>query len=159
MYIVGGFINFVLGKINSVLLNCYFFEIHDDMGYIVKFVVTGVEMFKKLLDQGQAGDNVGLLLRGVEREDIIRGQVLAKAGSIKPHTKFEAEVYVAYQLHQKQHNKNEPHHPLLYLSEDRQRHKGSNGPNLECNGEEYTHPARVSQVEKMYDMDSRYDRS
>jgi len=59
-----------------------------------KVVVTGVEMFKKLLDQGQAGDNVGLLLRGVEREDIVRGQVLAKAGSIKPHTKFEAEVYV-----------------------------------------------------------------
>ncbi len=59
-----------------------------------KVVVTGVEMFKKLLDQGQAGDNVGLLLRGVEREDIVRGQVLAKPGSIKPHTKFEAEVYV-----------------------------------------------------------------
>jgi len=59
-----------------------------------KVVVTGVEMFKKLLDQGQAGDNVGLLLRGVEREDIVRGQVLAKPGSIKPHTKFEGEVYV-----------------------------------------------------------------
>jgi elongation factor Tu len=59
-----------------------------------KVVVTGVEMFKKLLDQGQAGDNVGLLLRGVEREDIVRGQVLAKPGTIKPHTKFEAEVYV-----------------------------------------------------------------
>lgn len=59
-----------------------------------KIVVTGVEMFKKLLDQGQAGDNVGLLLRGVEREDIVRGQVLAKPGTIKPHTKFEAEVYV-----------------------------------------------------------------
>ncbi|MFO0780699.1 MAG: elongation factor Tu [Candidatus Gracilibacteria bacterium] len=59
-----------------------------------KVVVTGVEMFKKLLDQGQAGDNVGLLLRGVEREDIVRGQVLAKPGTIKPHTKFESEVYV-----------------------------------------------------------------
>lgn len=59
-----------------------------------KVVVTGVEMFKKLLDQGQAGDNVGLLLRGVEREDIERGMVLAKPGTIKPHTKFEAEVYV-----------------------------------------------------------------
>ncbi len=59
-----------------------------------KVIVTGVEMFKKLLDQGQAGDNVGLLLRGVEREDIVRGQVLAKAGSIKPHTKFESQVYV-----------------------------------------------------------------
>jgi len=59
-----------------------------------KVVVTGVEMFKKLLDQGQAGDNVGLLLRGVEREDIIRGQVVCKAGTITPHTKFESEVYV-----------------------------------------------------------------
>ncbi|MBI2212178.1 MAG: elongation factor Tu [Acidobacteria bacterium] len=60
----------------------------------VKKVVTGVEMFKKLLDQGQAGDNVGLLLRGVERKDVERGQVLAKPGSITPHTKFKAEVYV-----------------------------------------------------------------
>ena len=59
-----------------------------------KTVVTGVEMFKKLLDQGQAGDNVGLLLRGVEREDIERGMVLAKTGSITPHTTFEAQVYV-----------------------------------------------------------------
>ncbi len=59
-----------------------------------KVVVTGVEMFKKLLDQGQAGDNVGLLLRGVEREDIVRGQVIAKAGSITPHTTFESEVVV-----------------------------------------------------------------
>ncbi len=57
-------------------------------------VCTGVEMFKKLLDQGQAGDNVGILLRGIEREGIERGQVLAKPGSIKPHTKFECEVYV-----------------------------------------------------------------
>jgi len=56
--------------------------------------VTGVEMFKKLLDQGQAGDNVGCLLRGVERDEVMRGQVLAKPGSIKPHTKFEGEVYV-----------------------------------------------------------------
>lgn len=59
-----------------------------------KTVVTGVEMFKKLLDQGQAGDNVGVLLRGVERTDIERGQVLAKPGSITPHTEFDAEVYV-----------------------------------------------------------------
>lgn len=59
-----------------------------------KVVVTGVEMFRKLLDQGQAGDNVGLLLRGVEREDIERGQVCAKAGSINPHTEFECQVYV-----------------------------------------------------------------
>ncbi|MFA5926851.1 MAG: elongation factor Tu [Patescibacteria group bacterium] len=58
-----------------------------------KTVVTGVEMFKKQLDQGQAGDNVGLLLRGIEREDIERGQVLAKPGSITPHTEFEAEIY------------------------------------------------------------------
>ena len=59
-----------------------------------KVVVTGVEMFKKLLDQGQAGDNVGCLLRGIERDDIERGQVLAKPGSVKPHTKFIARVYV-----------------------------------------------------------------
>src|SRR5437762_565322 len=59
-----------------------------------KTVVTGVEMFRKLLDEGQAGDNVGCLLRGVKREEIERGQVLAKPGSITPHTKFKAEVYV-----------------------------------------------------------------
>jgi elongation factor Tu len=59
-----------------------------------KTVVTGVEMFRKLLDQGQAGDNVGCLLRGVKREDIQRGQVLSKPGSITPHTKFEAQIYV-----------------------------------------------------------------
>jgi len=59
-----------------------------------KTVVTGVEMFRKLLDQGQAGDNVGVLLRGTKRDEIERGQVLAKPGSITPHTKFEAEVYV-----------------------------------------------------------------
>ena len=59
-----------------------------------KVVVTGVEMFKKLLDEGRAGDNVGCLLRGIEREEIERGQVLAKPGSIKPHTKFIAQVYV-----------------------------------------------------------------
>ena len=61
---------------------------------IRKVTVTGVEMFRKLLDQGQAGDNVGILLRGIEREELLRGQVLAKAGSITPHTKFKAEVYV-----------------------------------------------------------------
>ena len=60
----------------------------------VKTVCTGVEMFRKLLDQGQAGDNVGILLRGTKREDVERGQVLAKPGSITPHTKFDAEVYV-----------------------------------------------------------------
>ena len=59
-----------------------------------KTTCTGVEMFRKLLDEGQAGDNVGVLLRGTKREDVERGQVLAKPGSINPHTKFEAEVYV-----------------------------------------------------------------
>ncbi|MGE5557545.1 MAG: elongation factor Tu, partial [Bacillota bacterium] len=59
-----------------------------------KSVVTGVEMFRKLLDQAQAGDNIGVLLRGIDRKDVERGQVLAKPGSITPHTKFESEVYV-----------------------------------------------------------------
>ena len=59
-----------------------------------KTIVTGVEMFRKLLDQGQAGDNVGLLLRGTKKEDVERGQVLCKPGTIKPHAKFEGEVYV-----------------------------------------------------------------
>ena len=59
-----------------------------------KVTVTGVEMFRKLLDEGQAGDNVGILLRGIERDELQRGQVLAKTGSITPHTKFKAEVYV-----------------------------------------------------------------
>ena len=59
-----------------------------------KTTVTGVEMFRKLLDQGQAGDNIGALLRGVKREDIERGQVLAAPGSITPHTKFKAECYI-----------------------------------------------------------------
>jgi elongation factor Tu len=56
--------------------------------------VTGVEMFRKMMDEGQAGDNVGLLLRGIERDEVERGQVVAKPGSITPHTKFEGEVYV-----------------------------------------------------------------
>ena len=60
----------------------------------IKTTVTGVEMFRKLLDQGEAGDNVGVLLRGTKREEVERGQVLAKPGSITPHTKFEAEIYV-----------------------------------------------------------------
>ena len=64
------------------------------LGASKKSVVTGVEMFRKILDDGQAGDNVGLLLRGVGKEEIERGMVLAKPGSIKPHTKFKAEVYV-----------------------------------------------------------------
>ena len=60
----------------------------------IKTVCTGVEMFRKLLDQGQAGDNIGVLLRGVEKNDVERGQVLAKPGTIKPHTKFKGEVYI-----------------------------------------------------------------
>ena len=64
--------------------------IHDTR----KTVVTGVEMLRKLLDEGEAGDNIGALLRGTRREDVERGQVLAKPGSITPHTDFEAEVYV-----------------------------------------------------------------
>jgi len=59
-----------------------------------KTIVTGVEMFRKLLDQGQAGDNIGVLLRGTKKDDVERGQVLAKPGSIKPHTRFKGEVYV-----------------------------------------------------------------
>jgi elongation factor Tu len=60
----------------------------------VKTVCTGVEMFRKLLDRGEAGDNVGILLRGTKREDVQRGQVLCKPGSITPHTRFKAETYV-----------------------------------------------------------------
>ena len=59
-----------------------------------KRVVTGVEMFKKLLDEGQAGDNIGVLLRGTEKDEVERGMVLAKPGSITPHTKFKASVYI-----------------------------------------------------------------
>jgi elongation factor Tu len=64
------------------------------MGATAKTTCTGVEMFRKLLDEGQAGDNAGLLLRGIDKADIARGMVLAKPGSITPHTKFKAEVYV-----------------------------------------------------------------
>jgi elongation factor Tu len=59
-----------------------------------KTVVTGIEMFRKLLDEGQAGDNAGILLRGIKRDDVERGMVLAKPGTIQPHTKFKSEVYV-----------------------------------------------------------------
>ncbi|WP_372439879.1 elongation factor Tu, partial [Pandoraea sputorum] len=69
-------------------------KMDGDKPHIDKTTCTGVEMFRKLLDQGQAGDNVGLLLRGTKREDVQRGQVLAKPGSIKPHMSFTAEVYV-----------------------------------------------------------------
>ena len=60
----------------------------------LKTVCTGVEMFRKILDQGQAGDNIGVLLRGTKRDDVERGQVVAKPGSITPHTKFKAEAYI-----------------------------------------------------------------
>ena len=60
----------------------------------MKTICTGVEMFRKLLDQGEAGDNIGALLRGTKREEVERGQVLAKPGSITPHTKFKAEAYI-----------------------------------------------------------------
>ena len=60
----------------------------------VKTVCTGVEMFRKILDQGQAGDNIGVLLRGTKRDEVERGQVVAKPGSITPHTKFKGEVYI-----------------------------------------------------------------
>ena len=59
-----------------------------------KTTITGIEMFRKLLDQGQAGDNLGALLRGIKRDDVERGQVLVKPGTVTPHTKFEAQVYV-----------------------------------------------------------------
>ena len=64
------------------------------LGETRKTVATGVEMFRKLLDEGRAGDNIGVLLRGIGKEDVERGQVLAKPGSITPHTKFKAEVYI-----------------------------------------------------------------
>src|SRR5882724_3666019 len=74
-------------------------KVNDDVEIVglrptTKTICTGVEMFRKLLDEGQAGDNVGVLLRGTKREEVERGQVLAKPGSITPHTKFECEVYV-----------------------------------------------------------------
>src|SRR5680860_1167746 len=84
----------VTGRIEQGLVN-----VSDEVAIIgirdtVKTTVTGVEMFRKLLDRGEAGDNVGVLLRGTKKEDVERGQVLAKPGSITPHTKFEAQVYV-----------------------------------------------------------------
>ncbi|MEG0795711.1 MAG: elongation factor Tu [Odoribacter sp.] len=81
-----------------------------------KTVCTGVEMFRKLLDQGEAGDNVGLLLRGVDKEDVKRGMVLAKPGSVKPHNKFKAEVYI---LKKEEGGRHTPFHnkyrPQFYL--------------------------------------------
>jgi elongation factor Tu len=81
-----------------------------------KTVCTGVEMFRKILDDGQAGDNVGLLLRGVDKKEIKRGMVLAKPGSITPHTKFKAEIYV---LKKEEGGRHTPFHnkyrPQFYL--------------------------------------------
>nr|WP_272940514.1 EF-Tu/IF-2/RF-3 family GTPase [Salmonella enterica] len=71
-----------------------FFKGYRPQFYFRTTDVTGVEMFRKLLDEGRAGENVGVLLRGIKREEIERGQVLAKPGTIKPHTKFESEVYI-----------------------------------------------------------------
>ena len=83
-----------------------------------KTVCTGVEMFRKILDDGQAGDNVGLLLRGVDKKEIKRGQILAKPGSITPHTKFKAEVYVLKKeeggRHTPFHNKYRPQFYIAY---------------------------------------------
>ena len=101
-----------------------------------KTVVTGVEMFRKLLDQGQAGDNVGVLLRGVKREDIERGQVLAKPGSITPHTKFKAEAYI---LTKEEGGRHTPvlqrvPSPVLLPDHRRDRHRGAcpKGPRWSC---------------------------
>src|SRR6186713_2245878 len=84
----------VTGRIERGI--CKVGEEMEIVGYTptAKTVITGVEMFKKLLDEGRAGDNVGLLLRGTKKEEVERGQVVAKPGSIKPHTKFKAEVYI-----------------------------------------------------------------
>jgi elongation factor Tu len=84
----------VTGRIERGIVN-----VGDEVAIIgikdtVKTICTGVEMFRKLLDEGRAGDNVGVLLRGTKREDVERGQVLAKPNSIQPHSKFEAEVYI-----------------------------------------------------------------
>ena len=89
----GGYVNQATGRIEQGIVNT-----GDEVEIVgikdtTKTVVTGVEMFRKILDQGQAGDNVGCLLRGTKREEIERGQVLCKPGSITPHTKFKAEVY------------------------------------------------------------------
>jgi elongation factor Tu len=82
----------------------------------MKSVVTGVEMFRKLLDRGEAGDNVGLLLRGIDKNDIRRGMVIAKPGSITPHTDFKAEIYV---LKKEEGGRHTPFHnryrPQFYL--------------------------------------------
>ena len=94
----------VTGRIEQGIVN-----VNDEVEIVgiretSKSVCTGVEMFRKLLDEGRAGDNVGLLLRGVDKDDVERGQVIAKPGSITPHTKFEAEVYVLTKEEGGRHN-------------------------------------------------------
>ena len=89
-----------------------------------KTVVTGVEMFRKILDQGQAGDNVGCLLRGTKREEIERGQVLCKPGSITPHTKFKAEVYCLKKEEGGRHTPFFSGLPPAVLLPDHRRHRG-----------------------------------
>jgi elongation factor Tu len=84
----------VTGKVSRGVL-----KVNDEVEIVglrntQKTVITGIEMFNKLMDESQAGDNVGLLLRGLKKEDVERGQVIAKPGTITPHTEFEAEVYV-----------------------------------------------------------------
>ncbi len=80
-------------KARGITINTSHVE-YDTIKETQKSTCTGVEMFRKLLDEGRAGENVGVLLRGIKREEIERGQVLAKPGTIKPHTKFESEVYI-----------------------------------------------------------------
>jgi elongation factor Tu len=87
------------GTVVTGRVECGIVKVGDEIEIIglkdtVKSIVTGVEMFRKLLKQGEAGDNLGVLLRGIKRDDVMRGQVLAKPRSITPHTKFEAEIYV-----------------------------------------------------------------
>jgi elongation factor Tu len=94
----------VTGRIEQGIVN-----VNDEVEIVgiketSKSVCTGVEMFRKLLDEGRAGDNVGLLLRGVDKEDVERGQVISEPGSITPHTKFEAEVYVLTKEEGGRHN-------------------------------------------------------
>jgi elongation factor Tu len=94
----------VTGRIEQGIVN-----VNDEVEIVgiretTKSVCTGVEMFRKLLDEGRAGDNVGLLLRGIDKDDVERGQVIAVPGSITPHTKFEAEVYVLTKEEGGRHN-------------------------------------------------------
>src|SRR4030095_7136809 len=94
IFAISGRVTVVTGRIERGIVKVG--EEMEIVGFTPTFktVITGVEMFKKLLDEGRAGDNVGLLLRGTKKEEVERGQVIAKTGTIKPHTKFKAEVYV-----------------------------------------------------------------